>query len=86
MSLAKPLPDNAGIRFEGTKKYGDFDGLNPHGKPNSDVVKPWRNGQDLTGRPSDTWIVDFGAQMTATDAALYEKPFAHVSLCVKPER
>ena len=97
MSLAKPLLENAAISFEGTKKYGDFDVTgelarawlrqpNPHGKPNSDVVKPWRNGQDLTGRASDTWIVDFGADMTEADAALYEKPFAHISRTVKPER
>ena len=97
MSLAKPLRENVGISFEGTKKYGDFDisgelargwlrQPNPHGRPNSDVVKPWRNGQDLTGRQNDTWIVDFGAHMTVTDAALYEKPFAHVAFRVKPER
>jgi len=65
MSLAKRLAENAGISFEGTKKYGDFDLAgdlarawlrqpNPYGKPNSDVVKPWRNGQDVTGRASDT--------------------------------
>ena len=97
MSLAKPLLENAGISFEGTKKYGAFDVTgelarkwlrqpNPHGKPNSDAVKPWRNGQDLTGRASDTWIVDFGADMLEADATLYEKPFAHVSRIVKPER
>ena len=97
MSLAKPLSENVGTSFEGTKKYGNFDVTgdvarrwlrqpNPHGKPNSDVVKPWRNGQDLTARASDTWIVDFGADMSAADAALYEKPFAHVSRIVKPVR
>ncbi len=97
MSLAKPLAANTGISFEGTKKYGDFDVTgelartwlrqpNPHGKPNSDVVKPWRNGQDLTGRASDTWIVDYGVDMSEADAALYEQPFAHISRIVKAER
>ncbi len=97
MSLAKPLAENAGISFEGTKKYGDFDVTgelarswlrqpNPHGKSNADVVKPWRNGQDLTRRPSDTWVIDFGAHMPETDACLYEAPFSHLVRRVKPER
>jgi hypothetical protein len=97
MTLAKPLPENANSSFEGTKKYGDFDisgelarqwlrQPNPHGKPNSDVVKPWRNGQDLTGRPSDTWIVDYEAKTTEADAALYELPFAYLVSHVKPAR
>lgn len=97
MSLAKLLIENAGISFEGTKKYGDFDvpgelartwlrQPNPHGKSNADVVKPWRNGQDLTRRPTDKWIVDFGTHMSETDASLYEAPFSHVLRSVKPER
>ena len=97
MSLAKPLIENAGISFEGTKKYGDFDVSgelarawlrqpNPHGKSNADVVKPWRNGKDLSRRPSDTWVIDFGPHMSETDASLYEAPFSHVLRRVKPER
>ena len=97
MSLAKPLPENAGISFEGTKKYGDFDVTgdvarawlrqpNPHSKSNFDVVKPWRNGQDVTSRPSDTWVIDFGAHMPESDACLYEAPFSHLVRSVKPER
>ena len=97
MSLAKPLAENAGVSFEGTKKYGDFDisgelarswlcQPNPHGRPNSDVVKPWRNGQGLAGRPTDTWIIDFGAKASESEAALYEAPFTHVLGSVKPER
>ncbi len=97
MSLAKSLLENSGVSFEGTKKYGDFDitGVlarswlrlpNPHERPNSDVVKPWRNGQDIAGRPSDTWIVDFGASMTESNASLFEAPFSHVLRSVKSER
>ena len=97
MSLAKRLTANAGVSFEGTKKYGDFDIAgelarswlrqpNPHGAPNSDVVKPWRNGQDLTRRPSDTWVVDFGAHRSEADASLYDEPFSHLVRSVKPER
>jgi len=97
LTLATALPDNVNASFEGTKKYGDFDipgdlarrwlGLpNPHGQSNAQVVKPWRNGQDLSKRPSDTWIVDFGVAMSEGDAALFESPFAHVLQQVKPAR
>ncbi len=97
MTTARPLVENLNVSFEGTKKYGEFDipGQlarrwlrlpNPHGLPNSNVVKPWRNGQDLSRRPSDTWIIDFGSTMEIGTAALYEAPFAHVEFFVKPER
>jgi hypothetical protein len=97
MTSGSLLTENTGCSFEGTKKYGDFDipgelarhwlkQPNPHGKPNSDVVKPWRNGQDLSRRASDTWVIDFGTQMSESDAALYELPFAHLLRYVKPER
>ena len=97
MTRALPLSDNVKVGFEGTKKYGDFDIdgeqarewlrlPNPHGKSNAEVVKPWRNGQDLTKRPSDTWIVDFGASCLENDAALFEAPFAHVLRSVKDAR
>ena len=97
MTIAKPLAANAGVSFEGTKKYGDFDISgdvarfwlrlpNPHGRPNSDVVKPWCNGQDVARRPSDTWIVDFGAHTPEADASLFEAPFTHISRSVFPER
>ena len=59
---------------------------NPNGRPNSDVLRPWANGQDVTGRSSDTWIIDFGVDRTEQEAALYEVPFAHVLQEVKPMR
>ncbi len=97
LTQAKSLPANAGCAFQGPVKVGAFDiaGLlarqwlpfpNPNGRPNSDVLRPWANGQDLAGRPSDTWIIDFGADMKEADAALYEVPFAHVLEHVKPMR
>ena len=32
------------------------------------------------------WIVDFGWETSASQAALYERPFAHVSEYVRPKR
>ncbi|MGJ0486789.1 MAG: class I SAM-dependent DNA methyltransferase [Methylomicrobium sp.] len=97
LTKAKPLQENAGVSFEGTKKYGDFDIPgeqarqwlklpNPHNRPNCEVVKPWANGMDITRRSSDTWIIDFGTTMSEADASLYEIPFHYLHEHVKPER
>ncbi|CAG9933756.1 DUF559 domain-containing protein [Candidatus Nitrotoga arctica] len=97
LTQAKPLNENTGVAFQGPVKVGSFDipgelarqwlkQPNPNSKPNSDVLRPWANGQDLTGRPSDTWIVDFGTNRTEQEASLYEMPFALVLREVKPQR
>ena len=97
VTQAKPLKENAGASFQGSQKIGAFDIAgdlarawlklpNPHGKPNSDVLKPSWNGIDVTRRPRDGWIIDFGATMSESEAALYEAPFRHVVEHVKPER
>jgi len=92
------LAENAGLAFIGTQKSGSFEipgvlarewlcsPINPNGRPNSDVIKPWANGMDISRRPSDTWIIDFGVGMTEEEAALYEKPFSRVRELVLPMR
>ena len=59
---------------------------NPNGRPNADVLKPWFNGIDVTRRPQDKWIIDFGYEISEADAALYEVPFAYLLEHVKPAR
>jgi type II restriction/modification system DNA methylase subunit YeeA len=97
LSIATPLAENVGCSIRGTQKIGAFDIPgelarqwlklpNPNGKRNSDVVKPWSNGMDIMRRSSDTWIIDFGVDMSEAEAALYEKPFEHVVEHVKPVR
>jgi type II restriction/modification system DNA methylase subunit YeeA len=98
ITVAKSLKENANICFPGTKKYGAFDidqdmarellsaKGNPHGRPNSDVVRPWVNGSDITGRRRGMWIIDFGVNTSLEEAAKYEKPFKFVEMYVKPER
>lgn len=95
---ARPLPENARVSFIGDQKNGPFDidaaiahemlttPLNPNGRPNADVVRPWLNGMDVTRRPSGRWIIDFGADMPLDEAALYERPFTYVERLVKPTR
>jgi type II restriction/modification system DNA methylase subunit YeeA len=98
VTQAKRLVENESVAFMGDTKGGAFDipgalarswlqaPLNPNGRPNSDVLRPWVNGLDVTRRPRDMWIIDFGVEMTEKEAALYEEPFAYVLEHVKPER
>jgi type II restriction/modification system DNA methylase subunit YeeA len=53
---------------------------NPDGQTNAAVVRPWRNGDDLTDRVADRWIIDFGKDTTLDQAELFEKPFQHLKL------
>jgi hypothetical protein len=96
LTKARRLQENAGTSFIGTQKNGPFDipgdvarawlALpNPHNQPNSNVVRPWANGLDITRRASDTWVIDFN-KMPEDEACLYEMPFAHVVDKVKPTR
>ena len=92
------LDRNLGVAFMGDTKGGPFDvsgeqarrwlrePANPNGRPNSDVLGPWMNGMDVTRRPADKWIVDFGWNMVQEEAALYEAPFQHAKEHVYPMR
>ena len=95
-SAAAALAENSGTAYQGPTKGGAFDIPgelarqwltlpNPNGRSSRDVLKPWANGQAVTGRWPDDWIIDF-AEMPEDAAALYEMPFAHVLGNVKPER
>ena len=96
LTAARRLKDNLGIAFMGDTKGGPFDipgslgqemlkSPNPHGKGNSEVVKPWVNGRDITDRSRGMWIIDFG-DMSADEAALFEAPFEYVNAHVRPSR
>jgi type II restriction/modification system DNA methylase subunit YeeA len=98
LTTARRLSQNANRAFVGTQKGGNFEisleealnrlrsSGNPNGRPNSDVVRPWANGMDVTRRPRDMYIIDFGASMTVESAALYESPFEYVKCHVQPAR
>ena len=92
------LAQNRNVAFVGDQKSGPFDipgnlarewlqlPSNPNGQTNSDVIKPYVNGMDLTRRSRDKWIIDFGDEMSDSEAALYEAPFAHTFEHVWPMR
>jgi len=97
LTLAAKLPENRATAFQGPVKVGPFDiegalarewlraPLNPNGRSNADVVRPLLNGMDITRRPSDRWIVNFG-ELSESNASLYEGPFEYVRSVVKPIR
>ena len=60
--------------------------LNPNGRPNSDVLRPWVNGMDVSRRSREMWIIDFGSTVSEAEAALYEAPFAYIAEHVRPLR
>nr|WP_294557645.1 DNA methyltransferase [uncultured Rhodopila sp.] len=98
LTTARRLRENAGVAFMGDTKGGAFDvpgelarkwlalPSNANGRPNADVLRPWSNGMDVTRRPSDTWIVDFGWTMPEAEAAYYAMPYAHIAEHVRPVR
>ncbi len=94
---ARVLTENTRICFLGIMKSGAFDiseedtramlhAPNPHGKPNSDVLRPRFNARDLLQRTGGSWIIDFGTDREAKDAMLFEIPWRHIEQFVKPVR
>nr|WP_247395086.1 DNA methyltransferase [Bradyrhizobium sp. 35] len=98
VTQARKLPANRGLAFQGVKLTGpfDFDGAeargllalptNPNGRSNSDVIARLYDIDDIVGRDSDRWCVDFGTSFTEREAALYEAPFAIIRNRVVPFR
>jgi hypothetical protein len=73
---ARPLPDNAALCFLGVMKAGPFDVdealalrwarlPNPHGRPNSDALRPRLTARDILQRSDGGWIIDFGCYSVA---------------------
>lgn len=95
-TIAKPLDENKNLAFQGPVKVGAFEieghlarkmlaQENPNRVLNSDVIKPWMNGLDITRRPRDMWIIDFD-KLSLEAAASYEAPFEYVAQNIKPTR
>ena len=97
LTAARRLPKNLGISFQGPVLVGEFDirgelarnwltaPLNPNGRPNAQILRPLRNGKDITSRARDFWVIDFN-QFDEPEAALFEQPFEYVTTHVKSIR
>jgi type II restriction/modification system DNA methylase subunit YeeA len=94
---ARPLAENTGLCFHGIMKAGPFNiteqlalqmlhSPNPHGKPNSDVLRPRRTSRDILNRTESGWIIDYGCDTTEDEGAKYELPWEHLVKHVKPDR
>ena len=99
LAILNKLPQNKDCSFVGIILNGDGFELtggdargflskagNPHGAPNSDVLRPTLNGDDFNGERPDKWVIDFGTSASEKAAALYEAPFEHIEKKVKPYR
>ena len=97
LTTAHTLQTNLGASFQGASKKAKFEidaslarvwlrQPNPNGRSNSDVLKPWANGFELSRGPQHKWIIDFGISMLESEATLYEAPFTHLIAHVKAER
>ena len=96
LTVASKLIEDCGVSFQGPVLIGPFeieqdvahDWLklpNPNGLSNHKVIRPLSNGKDITSRSRNLWLVDF-ASLPESDAALFEKPFEHTVVHVKPLR
>jgi hypothetical protein len=91
VSAAKIQPENIGRSMLGIQKSGPFDvdgelarawmrlPLNPNGLPNSSVLKPYRNGDDLMSNCRDKWLIDLPRGLNEAEASLFEAPFKYLS-------
>ena len=98
VTQAVELTENSRIAFRGVGPAGPFDiswtvaeGMlarpaNVNGRPNSDVVIPFVNAQDLAQTRRGQHVIDFGQNTTIEDAADYEEPFEYVRRHVLPRR
>ncbi len=111
LSRAVRLVELRGFSFMGNIKAGPFDipddlarqwlalPINPNEHSNSDVLRPWVNGIDITRRPLRRWVIDFGMplprgavptpgmmHLSEHEASFYEAPFHYAESRVKPMR
>ena len=97
LTQARRLASNRAKAFQGIGKVGKFEigesvanemmsQSNPNGRPNSDVIKRWINGEDIAQGSRNKWIIDFGVDTSIVDAAKYEAPFEHIKEHVMPVR
>ena len=98
LSSAQVLKENANLSFQGVVLWGPFNitfeqvqdmlgaSGNPNGRPNSDVIRPRLTGEDITGSPSNSYVIDFGTDASMEEASQYVMPFEYVKKQVYPER
>jgi hypothetical protein len=93
LTQARVLRENPHISFIGVQPGGAFDlpeseaqDFIQKNRKNADVLRPYYNAADVTGRWSHRWIIDFWDADTPEEAAKYPEVFQIVVEKIKPER
>jgi hypothetical protein len=97
LNLAQSLVANRGTAFVGVQRNGPFEipgriarnwlmEPNPNGLSTAKVICPSVTALDVTRRPQDRWLVDFGLEKNLGNVISFERAFQHVDLHVKPTR
>jgi type II restriction/modification system DNA methylase subunit YeeA len=97
ITSAKRLTADEALCFVGVMKGGPFDlsdpegtkllsTPNPHGRPNSDVLRPRVTAIDILRRGEAGWIIDFGVERKREECAAYAGPWKYATDIIKPIR
>ncbi|MFC5358043.1 class I SAM-dependent DNA methyltransferase [Azospirillum himalayense] len=90
LTKAKPQIHNSGVSFLGIQKSGPHDvngeiarawmklPSNPNKIFNHEVLKPYKNGDDLTSRNRDRWIIDFPINCDEFSISLFEDIYKYL--------
>lgn len=90
LTRASALSENAGASALGIQNSGPLDipgevarewlslPSNLNGRPNSDVLRPYLNGEDLVSRSRDYWEIAFPDGLSEAEASLYAAPFEYL--------
>ncbi|QRG10170.1 class I SAM-dependent DNA methyltransferase (plasmid) [Xanthobacter dioxanivorans] len=90
LTLARALTENERASFFGIQTSGPHDvtgevarrwmclPINPNGRHNRTILKPYWNGDDVTGRPRDRWLIDLPLVLSDAEASQYEVPYEYL--------
>jgi type II restriction/modification system DNA methylase subunit YeeA len=90
LTRARQQPENVDCAYLGIQTSGphDIDGnyarellaspRNPNGVPNDAILKPYWNGDDVSGRPRDRWLIDLPLGLSESKAAEFELVFEYL--------
>jgi type II restriction/modification system DNA methylase subunit YeeA len=92
ITVAKKITQNQTLAFQGPVKVGAFDIPDSIARPmlqkankNSEVIRPYMNGDDIVKHNRGYWLIDFGMR-TEVESSAYHAPFSYVEKQVKPTR
>ena len=89
-SVAK-LHENKGSVFIGVQQSGPLSvarevaigwllqPINPNGRPNTDVISAYASTDDIVGRPTYEYLIDFPLDLSEDRASEFEKPFEYLA-------